>query len=648
MRLILFFLAIVLLSPALFSQKDKDIPAWGKIDKADLEMKECDFDKEAEALVLFDVGELSLDESTGSVELIRRIRIKILKEKGFDKANIHLPYHAYRNDENIFKLNAQTYNLAADGTIKITEIEKKSIFDKKLNNRYSEKIFSFPEVKIGSVIEYKFTHSGVGLATWYFQNSIPVKFSRFVTDFITDVELSSTPFCVLKYESKYDTKGNRNVNTFSMTNVPALRNEPFISNEGDYLERIETRLVAINTQLRRVSYIRSWPGIIKQLMEDDDFGVQLKKNIPRTADLDAELMKVTDPYVRMKTIHHYVRKNMVWNGYTSIWAFEGVKSAWKDKKGTSGEINLILVNLLKDAGLDAFPVLVSTRDNGRVVTMIPGFGQFNKVLAYVKIGEKRYVLDATEKTTPTHLIPSEVMYTEGLVIEKLETSEWGWQTLWDENMLKKKMVILKMDITESDSIKGDAYINSIDYDRLERQPALKEGKDKLLSKYFTTPYPSIKVESFELENEDNDSLPLVQKLKFSQPVSSTGDYKFFTVNMFTGLEKNPFVADSRFSDIFFGTNQSYIIIANVNIPDGYNFEELPKNIRMIMPDTSITVTRRVAAEKNMVSVRINLDFKKPFYSTAEYDYFMAFYKKLFDLINEPILYRKKAIPNPLP
>ena len=101
----------------------------------------------------------------------------------------------------------------------------------------------------------------------------------------------------------------------------------------------------------RRNLLRSWPGIIKQLMEDEDFGVQLRRNIPRTSDLDAMLAPVKDPYQKMVIIHDYVRKNMQWNDTYSIWALDGVKTAWKDKKGTVGEINLILVNLLKDAYL---------------------------------------------------------------------------------------------------------------------------------------------------------------------------------------------------------------------------------------------------------------------------------------------------------
>ena len=112
--------------------------------------------------------------------------------------------------------------------------------------------------------------------------------------------------------------------------------------------------------------------------------------------------------------------------------------------------------------------------------------------------------------------------------------------------------------------------------------------------------------------------------------------------MFTGLEKNPFVADNRFSDIYFGVNQSYSIVANISIPSGYQFEELPKDVRMVMPDTSITITRRIAAQDNQVGVRISLDFKKPYFTVQEYPAFKEFYKKLFALLNEQIAIKRKS------
>jgi len=62
---------------------------------------------------------------------------------------------------------------------------------------------------------------------------------------------------------------------------------------------------------------------------------------------------------------------------------------------------------------------------------------------------------------------------------------------------------------------------------------------------------------------------------------------------------------------------------------------------MILPDTSISLTRMSSVMGNRLSVRLNLEFKKPFYTVAEYPDFKEFYKKLFDILNEQYVVRKK-------
>jgi len=112
-------------------------------------------------------------------------------------------------------------------------------------------------------------------------------------------------------------------------------------------------------------------------------------------------------------------------------------------------------------------------------------------------------------------------------------------------------------------------------------------------------------------------------------------------DILSGLEKNPFVADNRFSDVFFGTNQSYMVIGNFTIPDGYQFEELPKNIKMIMPDTSVTILRRGNVFENRLMTKVELDFNRPIYAATQYPELQEFYKQLFDLLNEQYVIRKK-------
>jgi hypothetical protein len=344
----------------------------------------------------------------------------------------------------------------------------------------------------------------------------------------------------------------------------------------------------------------------------------------------------------MTTIHDYVRQNMKWNEYDNIWALDGVKSAWKDKKGTSGEINLILVNLLKDAGLKAHPVLISSREHGRVNTFNPTTRQFNKVMAYVDIDKHAYVLDATEKFTPSRLIPLDALASEGLVIEKPETFEWGWRTLWDEREVYKNTVFLIAEVDSNGVMKGNATVTSADHARVERAKKLVEGKEPFMKAFYTSPNPDLKIDSVNFENEKADSMPLIQNVAFTEPLNASGDYKYFTVNLFSGLEKNPFVADNRFSDIFFGYNQQISIVGNITLPDNYTFEELPKNLKMMMPDTGIVFTRLSGLNENTLSLRIEVNFKKPIYTVDEYDSFKEFYKKMFNLLNEQFVIRRKS------
>jgi hypothetical protein len=641
----------VILSLTLCAQKGKNanpnLPPFGQVEKADLLMKECEFENKAEAMVLLDDGVLEYVMNSG-LELKRRIRIKILDKKGLDRANIHLEYrNMMGGSQYISGVEAQTYNLDEGGNIITTKVDKKLIYDKKINKRKSEKAFTFPEVKVGSIIEYKYTHVGVGLIDWYFQRSIPVKYSRFVIDFPQEIEVAIIPYCSRQYDRKTDNSSTRNLSTYTMANVPSLQDEPYIINEDYYRDRLETKVVAFNVNGRRTNRIVNWPQVIKFLMEDEDFGVQVKKNIPRTDELDAKLKNITTPYERMKTVYKYVQDNMQWNENPGIWALDGVKSAWKDKKGTVGEINLILVNLLKDAGLNAHPILVSTHDNGVVNTVDagtfehPGFHQFNKVMAYLEMNDRPYVLDASQKNTPAHLIPSDILLTQGLVIEKIETGEWGWKTLWNESSNAKTIVRINSEIDATGKIVGEASISSYDYARLSRISTAKSGKDKFIAKYISDVNQGMEVKDVSFNNLESDSLPLVQTVKFSQPLNAAGEYNYFSVNMLTGLERNPFVADNREADVFFGSTQHIEIYGTFILADGLQFDELPKNLKMIMPDTSVTIMRLSQVHDNLLQTKIQIEFKKAVFAAEEYPDLQEFYQRLFEILNEQFVVRKK-------
>src|SRR5690606_7915333 len=108
-------------------------------------------------------------------------RIKILNERGIEAANQELVYYSENKKEAIQNIKAQTLNIE-NGQIKSYPVDKNSIFDVNINEAYSSKKFTFPNVKVGSILEfeYDFYDNDVYLIDiWRFQHEIPTLFSQY-------------------------------------------------------------------------------------------------------------------------------------------------------------------------------------------------------------------------------------------------------------------------------------------------------------------------------------------------------------------------------------------------------------------------------------------------------------------------------------
>ncbi len=647
---------MLLLSTVTFAQKD--LPEFGKIDKDDLLMKECDIDKDAVAYKLIDYGDVSYQSGRDLFQIVteHRVRIKILKDKGVDYANVKLKFYTVDRYEDISNVSGITYNLDNTGNIVTSKLDKSAIFKKPIDKEYSEVAFTLPDVKAGSVIEYKFKEirqSYSHLDDWNFQDEIPTRLSRYTILVPTIFRFVSQELVYQQVDKKKEDGPQQSLmfndgsvyrygtyaETYTLKNVPALPDEPLMSSSRDYAQRVVFQLSQIDYGDGRVDDVRNtWPRLAQSLLEYEDFGLQLKKNIPHTGSLDDSVKLIKDDYHKMIFIYNYVQRNMNWNDEYGIFSDNGIKSAWDKKSGNTCDINFILIDLLRDAGITAYPILVSTRDNGAVNTLYPFLQQFNEVMALAIIDGKNYAMNAADKYNPAWLVPYDVLNNEAYIIDK---QDGKWIILNDANAVYQNTVSIFSQITPDGMLEGTATVYSEGYCKNPRLEMWTEDKKAFTDKYFSKSFTGVKIENLEVKNTGVDTLPLQQAVQFSLPLSASGDYEYFPINLFQGLEKNPFIDDKRLTDIDFGYKQVYQIVGAVQLPDGFEFDELPKNIRMIMPDTSIELLRLMQADSTSMQFRMTLNFEKPLYEATDYPYFKEFYKKLFDALNEKVVIKKK-------
>ncbi len=659
MKTICIFL-FFLLATGVQSSAQKGLPETGEIDKADLQMTECEFDKGAEAVKLIDWASIYFNGTTFHPAIFgtvyeRRIRIKILKEKGLRKGNVVIPYISYDDYEKIIKLEAYTYNIDESGNIKTTKVDKASIYKKKINAGITEMIIAFPEVKVGSVIEYRYKMERMfssSMNDWYFQDDIPVRYSEYEVEMPSYLQFKAKMYAPvkpavsevkMKNEKGTDPAGyGKNEPTlkksYIMQNITSIKEEPFMGSVSDYRQRVEFLLTSVDRYGYVIDMSTTWSLMVEGLNKYKYFGLQLEEFMPKTLRLVEEWKAIPDMKTRIRTVFKHVQETMTSNEDDGIFSYDGIEEAYNKKTGSTADINLLLLNLLIKVGVKTTPILFSTRDHGLVNTTYPDVNQFNTVMAYVAVDDKYWILDASDKLSSCTLIPEQVVNSNGFL---LQGTGGKWLEVLESKVKYKVFTAVQASISADGKMIGEATVNCSGYAKRDRGSSWTKNKEEFKTKFFSIPDMSVNLDSIAVNNINDESLPLEQKVKFNAALNRSGEYTYFPVKIFSGIEKNPFIAQQRISDIEFGYLQDYTIVGSFTIPEGYAIDAIPENISLTMPDKSIVFNRVMTTNENQLSVRMSVEFKNSFYPVETYEDFRHFYKNLFSTLNEQVVIKKK-------
>jgi len=285
-------------------------------------------------------------------------------------------------------------------------------------------------------------------------------------------------------------------------------------------------------------------------------------------------------------------------------------------------------------------MLVSERYNGKVDRAITMIDQFNTVYACVTINNRQYYLDATGKYNSCQLTPYLILNTTAFIVNH---KKGDLIDITDTTALYRENINIDASVDEEGILKGKFTARSSEYARDYR---LKNWKTESIAdnlKLFSGNISGLNFSDFKTENEDSDSDPLITKSNFSLPLNNSKEYYFLTANLLTGLSDNPFVSENRFSNINFGYKQLIQLTFHIKVDKSFAIDALPKNLKLINTDGDIIFTRLVFGDKEQNEMRIisTFEIKQNLYPASQYDVIKDFYKKLFDLLNEQIVLKKK-------
>jgi hypothetical protein len=653
---------LALLGAALFAlpanaQKNEPLPkiSFGKIEIADLEMTKCDFEPDANAEVLFNKGDVYYD---GSFDIGGEYhkRIKIFNDNGKDEANIRIEYYGGNRLEYITDVQAETINLV-NGKPEITKLDKKLIYTQTIDKVRNAIVFSMPNVKAGSIIEYKYKYHTVSISnfpSWDFQQKIPVRYSELDTS-IPDLLYFRTvshvwmPYSKSIHKSDARTMPGNNSLSYNdekdfrvMENIPSLRDEPYMRSYTDNIMSLQFNLTSVKSNYGFYkSYSDTWAKVGGIIADDEDFGGQLKRKLKDEEPIIAKAKTFKTDDEKIAYIFNAVKNTMKWDGIDRWYTNDGTYRAWEKKTGNSAEVNIILYHLLKQSGIkEIYPMIVSTREHGKVNEYSTSLSQFNRAVVYIPVDTtKEYILDATSKYNLYNEIPDNLLNSSGLYIDK-QANTYDMLTI-EKDEPARQVTIIHADISADGKMAGTADVHSFSYHKMSSYERYKTDGEKKYIEYLREKDNNLKISSLKMNNMEVDTLPLVQSIAFDLELTgSDGTYIYFNPNLFTPIRTNPFLSEKRATDIDFGHRNRYEINGSYKIPAGYKIDALPKNIHMIMPDQSISLKRFIAEQDGMIVVRYVISYEKAFYEKENYPELREFYKQMQDMLNEQIVLKK--------
>jgi transglutaminase-like putative cysteine protease len=654
----------------IFSNANAQKFELGKVSVAELQEKEHPKDPSASAAILFKKGDVRFEYIAGTgFDLITEVkmRIKIYKKEGYDWANQAVRYYAdLSSREKVYFSDAVTYNLVG-GKIEKTKLKSDGEFDEKINKYWNTKKITMPNVKEGSVIEYEYEiHSPRNsIRDWYFQSSIPVNYSEYVTTipeyyvYTTNQKGYIFPKVTVGQSAKsnmytsggYDTTTINNskltketldyqekFTTYTAANLPAMTNEAFVNNIMNYTSSISYELskTQFPNSLSK-SYSTNWESVVKTIYDFDNFGVELNKSGYFEDDINTLLSGLNDPNEKIYAIFNFVKTKVKWNEYYGYSCDEGVRKAYQSKTGNVAEINLMLTAMLRYAGINANPVLISTRSNG--VALFPTTDAFNYVIAAAETPDGLLLLDATELYSLPNILPLRDLNWYGRLIRKDGTSA---EVDLMSNSLSVEAINMSIAIRDGGFAEGKVRRQLTKQEALAfRREYLAINKDSYTDA-LESENNNIEINDYVRENDLDLSKPIIESYLFkdTKDVEVINGKIYISPLLFLTATENPFKQEAREYPVDFGypTQTKYNI--NIEIPEGYVVESMPKPAKVVTGSDIGTFNFVIVNTDNKLQVVITSTINKAIVPADFYPVLKGFYQQMIEKQNEKIVLKK--------
>jgi len=514
------------------------------------------------------------------------LRVKILTEEGRKQADVEIPF--FKEAANIHGIKART--IRPDGSIANFDgkIYEKTIVKAK-GIKYLAKTFTLSDVQVGSIIEYHYMKSwDQGLyfkeAHWILAEELYTRRAKFSLKPISSF-LIRWSWPVGLPQGTNPPKDEHGMIHLETQNVPAFQIEDYMPPENELKMRVDFVYSEGNDEKDPDKFWRNEGK--NQFQRVEDF-VGKRKAMEQAV---AQIVEPNDP-AETKLQKIYARVQQLRN--TSFEAEKteqeqkrekrkdtnNVEDLWKNGYGSGRQLTWLYLGLVRAAGLEAYPVLVSRRDEYFFKSAFMNPSQLNDNVVLVKLNGRDIYCDPGTPFTPYGLLPWAETATAGLRLDK-QGGSWVTTSLppGSTSLITRKA---DMKLTDTGSLEGKLTVTFSGLEavwrRLEERNQDDTNRKKFLEDQIREYIPvGIEVDLTNKPDWGASSQTLVAEYDVKVPgwASGAGRRALLPVGLFGGSEKHVFEHANRVHPIYFHYPSDKVDDVTIELPLGWQVSNLP-------------------------------------------------------------------------
>ena len=136
-------------------------------------------------------------------------------------------------------------------------------------------------------------------------------------------------------------------------------------------------------------------------------------------------------------------------------------------------------------------------------------------------------------------------------------------------------------------------------------------------------------------------LPMAtERFSFTKKAEADGSHIYFNPLIIPVMSESPFKAVTRTLPVEYPYKYTTTIAASVQLPDGYEVEEMPKPLNMTTEDKALNVRVNYAMQGTKILVQYRFVVSKTLFLPQEYDILRQIYDAMIEKCNEMVVLKK--------